>query len=84
MVRDHLLGRFELQCGAVLDGLHLRYEVHGSLAATKDNAVLFPTWFGGRHAANTWIIGPGRALDTTRYCVIVVDALGNGESSSPS
>lgn len=84
MARDHLLGRFELQCGAVLDDLHLRYEVHGSLSAARDNAVLFPTWFGGRHGANTWIIGPGRALDTTRYCVIVVDTLGNGESSSPS
>lgn len=83
-VCDHLLGRFELQCGAVLDGLHLRYEVHGNLAGARDNAVLFPTWFGGRHAANAWIIGPGRALDTERYCVIVVDALGNGESSSPS
>lgn len=84
MVRDQILERFELQCGAVVDGLHLRYEVHGNLSVAKDNAVLFPTWFGGQHAANRWIIGPGRALDTTLYCVIVVDAFGNGQSSSPS
>jgi homoserine O-acetyltransferase/O-succinyltransferase len=84
MPRDHLLPRFELQCGAAVEGLRLRYEVHGTLNAARDNAVLFPTWFGGRHASNAWIIGPGRGLDTSRYCVIVVDAFGNGESSSPS
>lgn len=84
MPRDHLLPHLALQCGASVDGLRLRYEVHGELNAARDNAVLFPTWFGGRHAANGWIIGPGRGLDTDRYCVIVVDALGNGESSSPS
>lgn len=84
MPHDHLLRRFELQCGAAVDDLRIRYEVHGELNAARDNAVLFPTWFGGRHAANAWIIGPGRSLDTRRHCVIVVDALGNGESSSPS
>ena len=84
MVADHVLDRFELQCGLPTQGLRLRYEVHGRLNEDRSNAVLFPTWFAGRHEANRWIIGPGRGLDTSRLCVIVVNALGNGESSSPS
>ena len=29
------------------------------------------------------VIGPGKLADTNKYFVIVVDALGNGVSSSP-
>lgn len=84
VVKDHCLGAFRLQSGLETNGLRLRYELHGQLNADGSNAILFPTWFAGRHSANRWIIGPGRALDTNRFCVIVVNALGNGESSSPS
>jgi len=83
-VQDHHLGAFQLQCGLETQGLRLRYEMHGRLNADRSNAILFPTWFAGRHTLNRWIIGSGRALDTNRFCVIVVNALGNGESSSPS
>lgn len=81
---DLRLDGFELQCGQRVASLHVRFELHGRLSPGRDNAVLFPTWFAGRHAANPWVIGPGRGLDTNRWCVIVVDALGNGESASPS
>ncbi|WP_171016085.1 alpha/beta fold hydrolase [Ramlibacter sp. 2FC] len=84
MLEDHQLGAFDLQCGLRTCGLRLRYEQHGQLNAERSNAILFPTWFAGRHTANRWIIGSGRALDTRRFCIIVVNALGNGESSSPS
>jgi len=81
---DHAVGELALQCGQPTRGLRLRCEIHGALDPARSNAILFPTWFGGRHPHNRWIIGSGRALDTDRYCVIVVNALGNGESSSPS
>jgi len=84
VLKDHCLGAFQLQSGLETNGLRLRYELHGQLNADRSNAILFPTWFAGRHSGNRWIIGPGRALDTDQYCVIVVNALGNGESSSPS
>lgn len=83
-VQDHHLGAFQLQSRLETCGLRLRYELHGQLNADRSNAILFPTWFAGRHALNRWIIGSGRALDTDRFCIIVVNALGNGESSSPS
>ncbi|HSV35489.1 MAG TPA: alpha/beta fold hydrolase [Ramlibacter sp.] len=84
MVDDFDLGPLQLQSGLRTGGLRLRYEMHGALNHDRSNAILFPTWFAGRHAANRWIIGSGRALDTDRFCVVVVNALGNGESSSPS
>jgi len=84
MVEDFDLGPFELQCGVRTEGLRLRYEVHGQLNRDRSNAILFPSWFAGRHPANRWIVGSGRGLDTDRFCVLVVNAFGNGESSSPS
>lgn len=81
---DHFIPDFCLDSGKRVPRLRVRYTTHGSLNSDKSNAVLFPTWFGATHSANEWIIGPGRSLDTQRYFVIVVNALGNGESSSPS
>ena len=81
---SHLIDTFTLQCGTTVRALRLEYAMHGQLNHERTNAILFPTWFGATHKANSWIIGPGRALDTEKYCVIVVNALGNGRSSSPS
>ena len=46
--------------------------------------MLFPTWFGGRTQDLVELIGPGKLVDSTRYFVVAVDALGDGVSSSPS
>ena len=73
-----------LRCGARLEGASLVYAVWGHLNAARDNLVLFPTRFGGTHENNAWLIGPGRALDPDRYCIVVPNMLGNGLSSSPS
>ena len=56
----------------------------GTLDAARSNAVLFPTWFGGTSQDLERYIGPGKLVDTDRWFVIAVDALGNGVSSSPS
>jgi homoserine O-acetyltransferase/O-succinyltransferase len=70
--------------GASLPGARLVYAVWGRLNRARDNLVLFPTRFGGTHEANAWAIGPGRALDPARWCVVVPNMLGNGVSTSPS
>ncbi len=84
VVSDFVLPDVTLQCGKRVTSLRLRYCDHGTPARGEGGTVLFPTWFGATHTANEWIIGPGRALDTDRHRVIVVNALGNGQSSSPS
>lgn len=83
-LRQHRIPHFTLQSGQQVREVQLAYVVHGELNARRDNAILFPTWFAGTSNANDWIIGPGQALDTRTYCVIVVNAFGNGLSSSAS
>jgi homoserine O-acetyltransferase len=80
----HSLGRFELEDGGVISDLQLAVATYGELNEAKDNAILVPTWFSGTHA--TWwqvYLGEGRALDPSRYFVIVVNQIGNGLSTSP-
>lgn len=77
-------GDFELEAGGVLKDLKLAYAVHGELNAAKDNAILVPTWYSGTSKVMEQLfIGAGRALDPARWCIIVVNQIGNGISSSP-
>lgn len=78
------LGDFTLQSRITLRPATLAYKTYGSLAADRSNAVVYPTWYSGRHWENEWLIGEGMALDPTRYFIIVPNMLGNGLSSSPS
>jgi homoserine O-acetyltransferase len=50
----------------------------------RDNVIVMPTYYGSQHTDNEAMIGPGRALDPTRYYIIVPNMFGNGLSSSPS
>ena len=78
------LGDFTLSGGATLRGARLAYKTYGTLSENRDNAIVYPTWYSGRHWENEWLIGDGMALDPARYFIIVPNMLGNGLSSSPS
>ena len=60
------------------------YRVWGKPNKDKSNAILYPTWYSGKHWDNDWLIGPGMGLDPNKYCIIVPNMFGNGLSSSPS
>lgn len=75
---------FRLACGRTLRPARIAYRTYGTLNTAKDNAVVYPTWYSGRHWDNEWLIGEGKALDPARWFVIVPNMLGNGLSSSPS
>ncbi|HET9073780.1 MAG TPA: alpha/beta fold hydrolase [Solirubrobacteraceae bacterium] len=77
-------GTVTLRSDEVLPAARLAYVVHGTLNAEGDNAILLPTFYGSRHDDNAYLIGPDRALDPGRYCIVVPNLLGNGVSSSPS
>ena len=49
--------------GATLRGARLTYKTYGAFSAAKDNAIISPTWYSGRHWENEWLIGEGIALD---------------------
>jgi len=78
------LGDFRLTEGATLRDAKLAFKTYGTLSDARDNAIVYPTWYSGRHWDNEWLIGDGMALDPARYFIIVPNMLGNGLSSSPS
>ncbi|MDX2044166.1 MAG: alpha/beta fold hydrolase [Acidobacteriota bacterium] len=78
------LGDFKLESGEAIRDCKLGYRTFGTLNADKSNAVLFPTWFGGKSEQLAGNFGKGKMVDDTRFFIIAVDAIGNGISSSPS
>lgn len=78
------LGPFELQCGITLPEAHLTYATYGELSPRRNNVILYPTSYGAHHSDVDWLVGEGRVLDPTRWCVVIPDQLGNGLSTSPS
>ncbi len=78
------LGAFKLRNGAIIQDFRLGYRTLGKLNAEKSNAILWPTWLGGKSEDLLQFVGPGNVVDSGRYFVILVDAIGNGVSSSPS
>ena len=78
------LGDFRLGNGSVIRDLRLGYRTLGKLNAKKSNAILWPSWLGGKSQDLLQFVGPNQVVDSTRYFVILVDAIGDGVSSSSS
>ena len=84
-----VLGDLRLESGETLRDAHVSYVIHGPQRSPGAPAKGVPVVLAlsavasHHHRLDAWI-GPGRALDTDRYAVIAVDALGNGLASSPS
>jgi homoserine O-acetyltransferase len=83
-LRYAALGDLPLTGGQVLRDCRVGYRTMGKLNKDRSNAILFPSWFGGLSKNLVVHTAPGAIADSTRYFVILVDALGNGVSSSPS
>jgi len=78
------LGDFKLEGGEVIRDCRIGYRTFGKLNAAKSNAVLLPTWASGTTEQLKGNVGPSGLVDADKYYVILIDALGNGVSSSPS
>jgi len=86
---------FTFDCGRTIPGFTLRYETYGRLNSQGDNAIFVCHALSGDHHAagihslrdrktGWWnnIIGPGKALDTTRYFVVCSNCLGGCQGST--
>jgi homoserine O-acetyltransferase/O-succinyltransferase len=78
------IGDLALESGAILHDAFVTCVVHGDEARLGDAAVLALTAIGSSHHRLDFLIGPGAALDSDRFCIVVIDALANGLSISPS
>ncbi|HXB07151.1 MAG TPA: alpha/beta fold hydrolase [Puia sp.] len=83
-VHDFIIKDFRTESGAVLPEAHVVYGTYGHLNAAHDNVVLLPSHYMATHRGYEWLIGPGKALDTTRLFLVATELFGNGHSSSPS
>lgn len=84
---------FPMKRGGALRGAHVAYETWGTLNAARDNAVLILTGLSpSAHAASNtedpshgwWedMLGPGKAIDTSRWFVMCVNSLGSDKGST--
>jgi homoserine O-acetyltransferase len=86
---------FTFKSGQTLPGFTLRYETYGTLNATRDNAILICHALSGDHHCaglhtpedrkpGWWnnLIGPGKAVDTSRFYVICANVLGGCQGST--
>lgn len=85
----HISRGLRLDCGAMLPELVMAYEQYGELNEERTNAILVcQALTGDQYAASQhpvtgkpgwWrtMIGPGKALDTDRYCVFCPNVLGS-------
>src|SRR5206468_12793262 len=75
------LGDFKLESGEILRDCRIGYRTAGQMNGDKSNIIVIPTWAGGK--TEQWLdsVGPGKMADTSKYYVILVDALSNGVSS---
>jgi homoserine O-acetyltransferase/O-succinyltransferase len=83
-----------LDGGGTLAPLALAYETYGALNAERSNAILIcHALTGDQHVASPhpitgkpgwWarMVGPGKPIDTDRFCVIAVNAIGGCMGSS--
>lgn len=78
------IGNLKLESGQVILDCRIGYRTYGHLNKLRSNGILFPTWFEGSSRDIEQYATPWKVIDTTRYFLIIADALGNGVSSSPS
>jgi homoserine O-acetyltransferase/O-succinyltransferase len=76
------IGDFKTTEGEIIKNCKIGYQTLGKLNTDKSNVVLFPTFFTGTSSGLLDLTSI--LVDTTGLYIIMVDALTNGVSSSPS
>lgn len=85
-VQTYSLGDFTLKSGEVIPDAFLAYLTFGQKGSPL---ILYPTWYSGTiKDGNEWLVStkehPRKALDPTKYFIIIPALFGNGESTSPN
>lgn len=78
------IDNLKLNSGQTITDCRVGYRTYGTLSDDSSNVILFPTWFEGVSEHIGRLITKYNFIDTTKYFIIAVDALGNSVSSSAS
>src|SRR5450432_855958 len=81
---EFVITNFKTESGITLPKAIVVYGTYGHLNAAKDNVVLLPSHYMANYHGYEWLIGPGKALDTSKLFLVATELFGNGHSSSPS
>jgi homoserine O-acetyltransferase len=81
---EHTLENYTFENGDYLEQVRIAYKIFGDLQPKADNLLLVLPGTSNISESTLDHIGPGRAYDTDKYCVISTDAIGGGGSSKPS
>lgn len=80
LTRDFVLPELTTTEGRRLTGLRLRYHVSGDMDAAAENGwiLVFHALTGSSEVDAWWgpLVGPGKALDTTRHAIVTANLLG--------
>ncbi len=80
-------GDLDLELGGMLPDVTVAYETYGALAPDGNNAILLSHGYTNhQHAGDGgWfdgVIGPGKPMDTNRFCVICSNMIGSSYGST--
>jgi len=81
---EFIIHNFKTESGVTLPQALIVYGTYGHLNAAHNNVVLLPSHYMANYHGYEWLIGPGKALDTTKLFLVATELFGNGRSSSPS
>jgi len=82
------IGTFHTEAGAAIPGAEIAYQRFGAFAGEgrgSNNVIVVEHALTGDSNVPDWwaeLIGPGRALDTDRWCIIATNALGGCRGST--
>ncbi len=78
------IGDLELENGDTILNCRVGFRTVGELSEDSSNIIIYPTWFSGTSENIIPLIAGDKLIDGTGFFVIIIDALGNGISSSPN
>src|SRR5947199_10642123 len=83
-IHEFVIANFKTESGVTLPQAHVVYGTYGHLNAARDNVVLLPSHYMADCHGYEWLIGPDRALDASKLCLVATRVFGIPHSSSPS
>ncbi len=78
------IGDFITTSGSIIKDCKVGYRTVGKLNTDSSNVILWPSWFDGTSESIVKPYNLPKWIDSTGFYIIVVDALSDGVSSSPS
>jgi homoserine O-acetyltransferase len=82
--REFVIHNFHTELGATLPEAHIVYATWGTLNADKSNAILLPSHYMANYHGYDWLMGPDKALDSSKLFLVATELFGTGGRPLPA